>query len=134
MFIVPSEWPVTFQTIVIEMAKYKCLPDIKPINVSCTCCTTGPLLYYTESYIHSHKVKGHESTTTSGLGITTDIDLFSLRIIVSSHGAKSAHLFWPWFVTISLNSTMCCERMIKGYFALIIKSPWIFPDSQVLVS
>lgn len=73
-------------------------------NVSCTYCTTGTLLYYTESNIHSHKVKGHESTTTSGLTITTDIDLFSLRIIVSSHDAKSAHLFWPWFATISLNS------------------------------
>ena len=104
VFKVTSEWPVTFETIVIEMAKYKCLPDIKTMAVVHVvqlthCCT---IQYHN---IHSHKVKGHESTTK--------VDLGSRQILISSLSEslsqammrKSAHLqFWPWFATISLNS------------------------------
>lgn len=102
VFKVTSEWPVTFEIIVIEMAKYKCLPDIKPMSV-----------VHIVQLAHCYTIQNHIFTLTRSkvMSPQPQVDLRSRQILtsslskfVSSHDAKSAHLFWPWFATISLNS------------------------------
>ena len=133
VFKVTSEWPVPFEIIVIEMAKYKCLPDIKPMSV-----------VHIVQLAHCYTIQNHIFILTRSkvMSPQPQVDLRSRQILTSSLSEslsqammRSPHIYFGHGLRQYLwTHTMCCERMIKGFFALIIKSPWIFPDSQVLVS